>query len=194
MNWRDSSTRFGAVSVVLHWGLAVAIIGLFALGLYMMGLGYYDAWYVTAPNIHRSVGILVGLLMIVRVGWRWFSVDPVAQGAAWERFLGKLVHRLFYFIVFIIVISGFLISTAKGQPVSVFDWFEMPAVFSGIDNQEDIAGLVHEVVAYLMILLVMLHSSAALKHHFIDKDSTLIRMFGLKRASSRHVNSTYEEK
>lgn len=180
MIWKDTPHRFGLISVILHWVLAFVILGLFALGLYMVGLTYYDRWYQTAPNIHRSLGVIVGALMVFRVVWRAINIHPEAQGVSWERIAAKIVHHLSYLLIFAIIVSGYLISTAKGQPVAVFGWFEIPALISGIDNQEDIAGLVHELLAYGMVGLVGLHAAAALKHHFIDRDSTLTRMLGMR--------------
>ena len=69
-----------------------------------------------------------------------------------------------------------MISTADGRSIEVFSWFEVPALGSVIDNQEDIAGEVHKYLAYGLIGLVILHAIAALKHHIIDKDATLTRM------------------
>ena len=75
-----------------------------------------------------------------------------------------------------IMLSGYLISTADGRAIEVFSWFEVPATLSDIDGQEDIAGDIHEILAWTLIVLVALHALAALKHHFIDKDTTLKRM------------------
>jgi cytochrome b561 len=74
------------------------------------------------------------------------------------------------------MLSGYLISTADGRAIDVFNLFSVPALVSGFDNQEDIAGLVHQIIAYSLIALVVLHALAALKHHFIDRDRTLKRM------------------
>jgi len=76
------------------------------------------------------------------------------------------------------MLSGYLISTADGRPISVFGWFEVPALLTSIPNQEDVAGLVHEYLAWGLVILAGLHGLAALKHHFIDRDPTLLRMFG----------------
>lgn len=78
------------------------------------------------------------------------------------------------------MISGYLISTEDGRPIAVFGWFSVPALGALFDNQADIAGLVHEYVAYSLITLALLHAVAALKHHFFDKDHTLKRMLGRK--------------
>lgn len=74
------------------------------------------------------------------------------------------------------IISGYLISTADERPIEVFGWFSVPSFGSFIDNQEDIAGTIHEWLAYVLIALASVHALAALKHHFIDKDNTLKRM------------------
>ena len=76
------------------------------------------------------------------------------------------------------MMSGYLISTADERGISVFGLFEVPGFGSLIDNQEDLAGVVHKYAAYLVIGLTLLHAAAALKHHFIDKDETLTRMLG----------------
>jgi cytochrome b561 len=76
------------------------------------------------------------------------------------------------------MLSGYLISTADGRGLEVFDWFSVPATLSGLDRQEDIAGEVHLYLAWTVIVLAALHALAALKHHFIDRDPTLMRMLG----------------
>ena len=87
---------------------------------------------------------------------------------------------LLYLILFAIIISGYLISTADGQPISVFDWFSVPAVSQGKGNKLDLAGDVHLYLAWAVVVLSLLHAAGALKHHFIDKDITLKRMLGIK--------------
>ena len=78
--------------------------------------------------------------------------------------------------MFLIVLSGYLISTADGRSIEVFNWFEIPAFVTPIENQEDLAGDVHFYLASTLMVLVALHGLAALKHHFLDKDATLKRM------------------
>ena len=112
--------------------------------------------------------------------WRIGQITPrhLPSHTAVERKLGKIMHQMLYLLVFIIMISGYLISTADGRGIAVFEFFDVPALGVSIENQEDIAGLVHKWLAYLLIALVVLHAWAALKHHFIDKDDTLKRMMG----------------
>ncbi|MAZ89528.1 MAG: cytochrome b [Cellvibrionaceae bacterium] len=174
----NSDSQFGRVSKVIHWLVAVTIFSLFGVGLWMGELTYYDDWYQTAPHYHKSVGILLGLLMVIRVMWmfRAGKPKPLVSHQAWEVTLSKLTHLLLYLLVFAIVVSGYLISTADGRGLEVFNWFQIPALGSLIENQEDIAGEIHEILAFTLIGLAVLHAAAAIKHHVIDKDSTLRRM------------------
>lgn len=180
MRWRNSSSNYGATSILLHWLVALAVIGLFALGYWMVGLNYYSSWYRTAPDIHKAVGILLFVAMLARVLWRFISPGPapLASHGAATRLATKLGHGLLYIGLFVLMISGYLISTADGRAIPVFGWFEVPALISGIPNQADIAGLVHEYLAWGLIIFSGIHALAALKHHFVDRDATLRRMFG----------------
>lgn len=94
--------------------------------------------------------------------------------------MAGVVHGLLYLMLFVIVISGYLISTAKGQGISVFGWFEIPASITGLTNQADRAGAVHYWVAIGVLGLAALHALGALKHHFLDRDDTLRRMLGMR--------------
>lgn len=180
MQWRNTSRNYGLTSILLHWIGALAVFGLFGLGLWMVGLNYYSSWYRTAPNIHKSIGILLFLLMLVRLLWRFLSAGPapLASHGAAIRLMTRLGHGLLYLGIFAVMLSGYLISTADGRPISVLGWFEVPALLTSIPNQEDVAGLVHEYLAWGLVILAGLHGLAALKHHFIDRDPTLLRMFG----------------
>jgi cytochrome b561 len=85
----------------------------------------------------------------------------------------------------VLMIAGYLISTADGKGIIVFDLFEVPALYTGIPNQEDLAGLVHEYLAWTLVVFAGLHALAALKHHYIDRDVTLLRMLGRTRTTSQ---------
>jgi len=180
MQWRNTSGHYGLVSIVMHWVVAVVVIGLFALGYWMVGLTYYSSWYRTAPDIHKSIGLMLLALMVFRVIWRGLNhgPQPLAQHGKLTRLATRAGHGILYFGLFAVMISGYLISTADGRPISVFGWFEVPALITPIPNQEDIAGLVHEYLAWALVILSALHALAALKHHFIDRDATLKRMLG----------------
>jgi len=176
---RNSTVRWGFAAVALHWSTALAVIGLFALGLWMTELTYYDPWYKQAPNIHKSIGVMVFIVSLVRLAWRLLdpAPKPVQGQGTWERKAAHATHWILYGALFAVMASGYLISTADGRAVSVFGLFEMPATLTSIEKQEDVAGVVHLWLAVSLICVVAAHALAALKHHFVDKDNTLKRMF-----------------
>lgn len=178
--WKNTKSRYGLVAISLHWLTAVAVTGLFALGLWMTGLDYYNPWYQRAPDIHRGIGVLLFLVIALRLLWRFGQPRPrpLYSHSVTERRLAALAHGLLYLLVFGVMLSGYLVSTADGRAVDVFGLFSVPATLSGLDQQEDIAGDVHLALAVTLISLAALHALAALKHHFIDRDPTLLRMLG----------------
>ncbi|AYC31156.1 cytochrome b [Pseudomonas cavernae] len=183
MQWRNSSARYGLVSILLHWGVALAVFFLFGLGLWMVELDYYSAWYNAAPALHKDIGLILLAVMLLRLVWRFVSPPPPVLSSydSLTRLSAKFGHAVLYLGLFAVLISGYLISTAEGRGISLFGLIEVPALISGIPDQEDVAGLVHEYVAWGLVIFSGLHALAALKHHFIDRDVTLARMLGRAR-------------
>ncbi|MFQ5519733.1 MAG: cytochrome b [Mariprofundus sp.] len=175
---RNTSTSYGFVSIAMHWLMALVIFAMFGLGLWMVELNYYDSWYHDAPYIHKAVGMLLLFALIFRLIWRLTNTRPKLMGAAWEQFIALLVHRSHYLLLFGITITGYLIPTAEGVGIDVFGLFSVPASVSFTKEQADLIGIIHLYVAWAVIALAAAHAGAALKHHFIDNDNTLLRMLG----------------
>ncbi|AIL64015.1 cytochrome b [Pseudomonas alkylphenolica] len=182
MQLRNSSSRYGLVSIVMHWGVALAVFGLFGLGLWMMGLDYYSPWRKEAPDLHKSIGLVLLAVMLARVAWRFISPPPAAlpNHGKLTRIASKAGHGLLYLGLFAVMIAGYLISTSDGVGIPVFGLFEVPALVSDLPDQADIAGVIHFYLAWGLVIFAGLHGLAALKHHFIDRDATLKRMLGRK--------------
>ncbi len=176
--------------------MAIAIACLFGLGLWMTSLGYYDAWYNQAPSIHKSIGILLVGVFIFRASWKLFNIkpQPLSTHTAIEKKLAHLTHIMLYILMACIMVSGYLISTADGRVIEVFDWFEIPATLTNIENQEDIAGDIHYYLAFTLIGLSIIHAFAAIKHHVIDKDDTLRRMASLPKHPNKNKNHSKRKK
>lgn len=178
---RNTTSQWGWLHILFHWLTAATVIGLFLLGLWMVELDYYSAWYHRAPEIHKAVGVLLFGLVGLRLLWRLANPLPADEpGPRWEHRLAHAVHWLIYLLLFAIIATGYLIPTAEGSAIDVFGLFKVPALPWRMDSQEDLAGELHEWLAWLLIALVMLHVAGALKQHFINRNRTLKRMLGIR--------------
>jgi cytochrome b561 len=149
----------------------------------MVDLDYYNPYYTSAPNIHRSVGILLLIALVLRFAWRVSNVKPGdSELSPFERKASHLVHWGFYPLLLALMISGYLISTPDGRPIDVFGLFSVPSMVKQ-KGLEDISGYIHWVLAYFVIALAIVHAAASLKHHFADKSSILTRMWSGPRSS-----------
>tara|TARA_R110002049_G_scaffold70090_2_gene181301 strand:+ start:173 stop:721 length:549 start_codon:yes stop_codon:yes gene_type:complete len=170
------------VSILLHWGMALAVFFLFGLGLYMVELTYYDSWYRGSTALHKSIGLCVFMFLVVRVFWRIktsllsSSLNLHQEQKSLELRVAVFVHILLYVLVASLCLSGYFISTAGGRDVEFFSWFALPPLPVEIENQEDVAGDWHYYFAWGLMGLTALHALAALKHHFIDRDDILKNM------------------
>ncbi len=187
---RNTPSSYGWISITMHWLMALLIVAMFALGVWMRTLGYYDAWYHDAPWVHKSVGVLLFLLLLFRFSWRIYSIRPTLIGAVWEQTIALIVHRMHYILLFSLMITGYLIPTAEGVGVDVFGWFTMPAIITLNKNTADLIGLTHWYLAWATMALAGVHAAAALKHHVIDHDLTLRRMLGLRPKPSNVEETT----
>jgi cytochrome b561 len=138
MQLRNTSTRYGWVSIVIHWSVALVVFGLFALGLWMVGLDYYSLWRKDAPDLHKSIGITLFAVMLVRIVWRLLSPPPpaLASYSRMTRIGAAFGHAFLYVGLFAVMIAGYLISTADGVGIPVFGLFEIPAVVSGYRTRQ----------------------------------------------------------
>lgn len=175
---KNTPRRFGLLTRLLHWVIAALILFLVWLGWYMVGLDYYDRWYYGARSWHESLGMCVLLLALAKVAWQWYSPLPDAQAGLRprERAAAAAMHYLLLLLMLLIPLTGYLTSTSDGKAVPVFDWFQVPALVAHHTALRDWAIRLHYLMAYGIIVLVLGHAGAALKHQFIDRDGTLARM------------------
>lgn len=173
---KNTTSGYGLIAILLHWLMALAIFGMFGLGLYMVTLNFYHPWYHSALETHKAIGVLVGMVLLARFGWRSINVSPAGLSAKpVENQLAHVAHMALYLLMAALLVSGYLISTADGRAIEVFGLFYVPSLIAR-EGLEDTAGEIHEVLAWTLIGLVLLHAAAALKHHFMSKDNTLRRM------------------
>lgn len=171
---------YDRVQIVLHWLTAVVVVGLFALGLYIGTLDYYDPLYRTLPALHKSIGFLLIFAIVFRLMWRFRRglPQPLPNHQPWEKWLAKAAHLFLYVAILSMFFSGYFITTAEGQPLEVLGFISIPATITSVDSLEHWVEEVHELTAFAIIGVAAFHGLAALKHHFWDKDRTLLRMLG----------------
>lgn len=182
---RSSEMRYGIVAVMLHWLIAAAIIFMLGLGIYMTGLPTGSMAQFEYFQLHKSVGISILLLSLIRIGWRLINpIPPLAAGLKpWERVAARVTHYGFYVLMIAMPLTGWIVVSVSplAIPTMLFGaipWPDMPFTAT-VENPKEAAesfSQVHEILAFAMIALLLLHIAAALKHHFILKDDVMRRM------------------
>ena len=176
----QSKTGYSRVAIILHWLMALMIISLIAVGNYMHDLEGGNKFQLY--QLHKSFGITVLILSFLRLFWRLGHKPPAlpADMKNWEIWASKLTHWGFYVLMIGTPLMGWVMVSASpfNIPTELFGvvpWPDFPGISRG-EKLADLFGEVHEIMAKLIVLLVVLHVGAALKHHFIGKDDVLTRM------------------
>jgi cytochrome b561/polyisoprenoid-binding protein YceI len=182
MTIRNTSARWGAVSQLLHW-LIVALIAIQAtLGLTgrLLPLGVEKLAMLAR---HKSIGITILGLAALRLLWRWLNPTPPlpANLTPRERFLARFTHATLYALLFAMPLTGWIMSSARGFPVSWFNLYQLPDLVPKSQALYDAMVATHAALAIALALTVALHMAGAFKHHFILKDDTLRRMLPFGR-------------
>lgn len=168
--------RYTGPAIAAHWLIAILILAAFPLGLYMHGLPL-------SPNklklysYHKWIGMTVLLLFVPRILWRLTHRPPAPLPMpAWQHKIAEGTHHLLYLLMFLVPLSGWLMSSAKGFQVVYFGVLPIPDLIGKDKELGELLEEMHEVLSWSLMTLVGLHLAGALKHHIIDKDSTLRRM------------------
>ena len=186
----NDALSYNAVAKTLHWLIAIAIIGLLVMGKVMVDLPRDDPAKFELYQLHKSVGLTVLFLSVLRLLWRFQYRAPALPPTmkVWERFAAQATHVAFYVLMFAIPLSGWAMASTSslGVPTLWFGLFEVPSLpgLEGSAGMEDInesAEEAHELLGNLTILLLILHVGAALKHHFWNRDDVLRRMLPFAR-------------
>lgn len=180
----DTKEHLTPTSRLLHWLVGLVFIILTAIGIYMTIMEVWGLY-----PIHKSSGIILFAVILVRVLWRlkqgW--PEPVSQYKKFEQFLSKAIHWILLLGTLAMPISGMFYSGLSGHGFDVFGWVLVDK-FPDPDNPDqvlprheyfsELSEQIHEVLGYTLAFAIVLHVAGALKHHFGDKDRTLLRMLG----------------
>jgi cytochrome b561 len=177
-------TRYGAVAQAFHWIIAALIVTQFVLANLAedLPLGVHK---LTLLARHKSVGMTILMLAILRLLWRLNHAPPrlPAGMSPLEQKLARATHVGFYVLLFAMPLTGWLMSSAKNYSVSWFGFFTWPNLIGKNDAAFDYLRTTHEILSDALFVIAVLHILAALKHHFWNKDDVLLRM--LPRFRSR---------
>lgn len=171
-----NSPRYTKVAIWLHWLIGLAVIA--NIGLAMLTEGLPREAHREAMAIHKALGIAILALTVVRILWRLgHKPPPLPAGApAWQRPLSKISHFLFYALLLLLPLSGWIWMSAADRPIDFFGLFTLPALVAPAKELADVMHERHEVLGLAMLALVVLHILAALKHQFVDRDGLMRRV------------------
>jgi cytochrome b561 len=167
--------RYTSTAIIFHWLIALLIFVAFPLGLYMHGLKLSPT-KLHLYSYHKWIGITVLGLGLLRVLWRAAHKPPFLNLPMWQKLASSAVHVMLYTLMLCVPLSGWLMSSAKGVQTVWLGIFPLPDLVHKDKALGDLLGIVHKSLNYTMLVLVLLHVAAALKHHFVDNDSVLQRM------------------
>lgn len=170
--------RWGALSITLHWATFLLVIGMAAVGVYMVDLpNGTDKLQLYA--LHKSFGLTVLGLTALRLMWRVFMTapPPVPGAPAWQHRVARAAHGALYALLVAVPLSGWWFNSAAGFPLRWFGLVALPKLASFDREAKAIAKETHELLFYALAALVLFHAVAALWHHYHLKDSTLARMW-----------------
>jgi len=195
----NNNTKYTNVAIALHWLIGIAILFMFILGWFMtelpkesakttsfdifnLGLMTWEIVKEESPrafyfNLHKSIGLTILMLIVLRMYWRFTHRPPAFLNSMklWEKRLAKATHHSLYLLMFLIPLSGIIMSAGSKYGIK---WFGIK-VIPGFDDKaiRELFFEFHEIFGLLLLLLLIFHILGAIKHSIIDKDGTLRRMW-----------------
>lgn len=182
MRLRNDAEGWGAGSLALHWLTALLIVALAALGLWMTDLPP-SLLKLKVYALHKSLGLTVLGLTVLRLLWLWPGRRPAAlPGPPWQRRAALASHVALYALLLVVPLSGWWYNSTAGFPLRWFGLLALPPLGARDDVLKQVARDRHEWLFWALAAVVVVHVLAALWHHLHLRDATLSRMLGRRRA------------
>jgi cytochrome b561 len=192
MSLRSNDRQWGSVAKFFHWIIALGILGNGLFGL-LMDLARSPMQKINWLALHKSIGLTVLALALLRIAWRWADRRPPEEPAPrWQQLAARAAHGALYVLIVALPLSGWWFNSVTGKPLQWFKQFNLPALAAKNDAWRDFAHGVHEYLFWLLLLVLLAHVGGALKHHLTDHDDTLRRMLpfgGLRRRNPTEGDS-----
>lgn len=168
--------RYTSVAIALHWLMAIAVIGMIGVGLWMHELKN-SPFKIEIYTWHKWTGLTILLLAIVRVLWRVHRPPPpLPPMPRWQELAADGSHYLLYGLLFAMPLTGWLMNSAAGFPLTWFGLFKVPALIGKSRDAFEFWEETHEILSRVLIGLILVHVAAALKHWWVDRDEVFTRM------------------
>ncbi|HUN94507.1 MAG TPA: cytochrome b [Burkholderiaceae bacterium] len=174
----ETPPRYDLVAVVLHWSIAIALFFQVAIGWLMQEVpkqppGPRAAWF----NLHKSIGLTLGALVLVRLAWRLAHRPPPfpERVPIWQARGAVVLHRLLYVAMLALPLSGLVGSIYSGRPIRYFA-FALPTVAAQDDGIKSLCSAIHEAAGWLLLALVLAHAAAGIAH-LVVHDGVFARMW-----------------
>ena len=180
--------RYTTTAIALHWLIALLLLGQFAFGLLLGDIPRGTPERGIYVNLHKSTGIVIGLLIVLRIVWRLAHRPPPLPVSmpAWQRHTAKLSHAALYLCMLALPLSGYLASNFSKYGVKFFNLVHLPAWGPEDKTLYAFFNATHHLAALLLALFVGLHVLAVAKHMLIDRDGLLWRMWPRRAAHGIH--------
>ncbi len=177
MTQRNTETEYGSVAKFFHWTSSVLIMLMLLVG------ATFDYFHkplrITLIQAHKSLGLTILLLIIARFIWRLMNRQPVLPNTIpnWQKRLAYSIFHAWYLVLFLMLLSGWGMSTASNH-IPQFWWlFPLPMPFVPLNKSlASLFSFAHYYLAWTIVIMLTVHIAIALKHHFVDKDNILMRM------------------
>ncbi len=174
---RNDADSWGAPAKLFHWVIAALILAQIALGLMAA------SWRLSPTKLelffwHKSTGMLILALVALRLLWRLANPTPALPSgvAAWERAAARLSHLLLYVLMVALPVTGWIVTSASNVPFRIFWLIPLPAIVAPDKPTADLVALVHGGLFAVLALVLVTHIGAALRHHFVKRNTVLMRM------------------
>jgi len=182
---KNSDTRWGSIIQWLHWLMALGILGNGILGLLMVDMSR-GMDKLNTYAIHKSIGLTLLALLILRACWRLYDRAPRDEPMPrWQRLAAHATHGVLYLFMLALPLSGWIYNSANGNPLQWFKQFNLPALMGKNEDLAEIAKETHEILFWILVVVLVAHVGGALVHHWFERDNTLLRMLPFARLRAR---------
>ena len=174
---QSTTIAWSPLAKFFHWSTALLIVAMFVLG--WLAVGYpMSPTKIELFNLHKSLGLFILGWTILRLGWRLTHTTPPlpADVPSLERRAAHLAHAVLYVLIVAMPLSGWVINSAADFPLRWFGLFQVPQIVGPDEGLQDTAELVHFILSWTILAVLVLHVTAALRHHFVMKNEVLRRM------------------